>query len=98
LCRAGGVAAFLLLFYSVATMVQMVALGAPPETAAEAFALLHGNRILGLLRLDLPTVLALPLYYFVGPDVPAVLAPADQALRARGRRRRAASVNGAAPP
>ena len=37
--------------------------GGQPSTAAEAFALLHDNRVLGLLRLDLPTVAAMPLYY-----------------------------------
>jgi hypothetical protein len=65
LCRAGGIAAFLLLAYSLATMVQLLVLGGPPTTAAEAFRLLQSNRLLGLLRLDLPTVLAVPLYYLL---------------------------------
>jgi len=63
LCRAGGVAAFILLAYSLATMVQLVVFGGAPATAGEAFDLLRGNRMVGLLRLDLPTVLALPFYY-----------------------------------
>jgi hypothetical protein len=63
LSRAGGVAAFLLLAYCAATMVQFWLLGGPPQTAAAAFALLHDNPLIGLLRLDLPTVLAMPLYY-----------------------------------
>jgi hypothetical protein len=65
LCRAGGIAAFLLLAYSLAAMVQLLVLGGPPATAAEAFRLLQSNRLVGLLRLDLPTVLALPLYYLL---------------------------------
>jgi hypothetical protein len=65
LCRTGGVAALLLVVYSLATMVQMAVLGGQPATAAEAFSLLQGNRAVGLLRLDLPTVLALPLYYLL---------------------------------
>lgn len=65
LCQVGGVAAFILVVYSLATLVQFVAMGGPPTTAAEAFSLLQNNRIVGLLRLDLPTVLAVPLYYFV---------------------------------
>ena len=65
MCRLGGLAAFLLLVYSLATMVQLLVVGGQPATAAEAFSLLQSNRILGLLRLDLPTVLAMPLYYFV---------------------------------
>jgi hypothetical protein len=65
LCRMGGAATFILMAYSLATMVQLVVFGGQPTTAAEAFSLLQSNRVLGLLRLDLPTVLALPLYYVV---------------------------------
>jgi hypothetical protein len=65
LCRVGGVAAWLLFVYCLATMVQLFVLGGQPATAREAFELLQQNRLVGLLRLDLPTVLALPLYYLV---------------------------------
>ncbi len=65
LCRIGGIAAYILILYSLATMVQMVVLGGPPTSAAQAFALLHQNKALGLLRLDLPTVCAMPLYYLL---------------------------------
>lgn len=65
LCRAGGIAALLLLLYSLATIVQVAVLGGQPGTAAEAFRLLQDHRVTGLLRLDLPTLLALPLYYLV---------------------------------
>lgn len=58
-------AALILVVYSVGTMAQIVVLGGPPATAAEAFDLLQDSRIVGLLRLDLPTVLAMPLYYLV---------------------------------
>jgi hypothetical protein len=64
-CRTGGVAAMLLIVYSLGTLVQLGVLGGQPATAAEAFRLLHASRVLGLMRLDLPTVLALPLYYLV---------------------------------
>lgn len=67
----------ILLVYSVATLVQLVVLGGQPETAAEAFNLLQNNRIVGLLRLDLPTVLAIPLYYFVFLGLFAALRRAD---------------------
>jgi hypothetical protein len=63
--RAGGVAAFLLLAYSAATMVQLTALGVAPETATEVFHLLQHHPIQGLARLDLPTMLAMPLYYLL---------------------------------
>lgn len=65
LCRIGGIAAFILIAYSLATIVQMVVLGGPPTSAAEAFTLLQHNKALGLLRLDLPTMVAMPLYYLL---------------------------------
>jgi hypothetical protein len=46
-------------------MVQILVLGGQPTSAAEAFRLLEDNRVVGLLRLDLPTTLAMPLYYLV---------------------------------
>lgn len=79
LCRVGGVAAWILLVYSLATMAQLVILGGPPATAVEAFTLLHKNKILGLLRLDLPTVMAMPLYYLVFLGLFAALRKADRA-------------------
>jgi hypothetical protein len=65
LCRAGGIAAFILIVYSVATIVQLLVLGGQPATAREAFNLLQNHRVVGLLRLDLPTVVAMPTYYFL---------------------------------
>jgi len=65
LCRFGGVAALILLVYSLATMVQMIVLGGQPASAAQAFDLLDHHRIVALLRLDLPTVCAMPLYYLL---------------------------------
>jgi hypothetical protein len=73
LCKTGGVAAWLLMAYSLGTMVQLLVLGGQPATAAEAFSLIQQNRIVALLRLDLPTVLALPLYYLVFLGLFAVL-------------------------
>ena len=55
-CRIGGAAALILIAYSLATMVQLVLLGGQPTTAAEAFDLLRRSRLVGLLRLDLPTL------------------------------------------
>ena len=65
LCRIGGIAAFLLIVYSLAIMVQIVVLGGQPTSAAQAFDLLQHHRAVGLLRLDLPTVAVLPLYYLL---------------------------------
>jgi len=69
----------MLIVYSLATMVQLAVLGGQPATAAEAFSLLQANRILGLMRLDLPTVLAMPLYYPLFLGLFAALRRADGA-------------------
>ena len=79
LCRIGGVAAFLLLIYSLATMVQMIVLGGQPASAAQAFDLLQHHRVVGLLRLDLPTVAVLPLYYLLFLGLFAALRTSDYA-------------------
>jgi hypothetical protein len=65
LYRVGGFAAFALILYSVLTIVQMILLGGQPSSAAEAFRLLQTNKVVALLRLDLPTIAILPLYYLV---------------------------------
>jgi hypothetical protein len=79
LCRTGGIAALVLIVYSLSTIVQLIVLGGPPATAAEAFRLLQSNRIVGLLRLDLPTIVAMPLYYLVFLGLFAALKRTDRA-------------------
>jgi len=78
LCRIGGIAALILVAYSLATMVQMVVLGGPPASAAQAFDLLEHHRVIGLLRLDLPTVAIMPLYYLLFLGLFAALRRTDQ--------------------
>lgn len=73
----GGIAALSLAVYSLATMVQMIILGGQPASAAEAFDLLEHHRLVGLLRLDLPTVISLPLYYLVFLGLYAALRRVD---------------------
>jgi hypothetical protein len=79
LFRTSGIAALVLIVYSLATIVQLIVLGGQPATAAEAFRLLQSDRIVGLLRLDLPTIVAMPLYYFVFLGLFAALKRSDQA-------------------
>lgn len=79
-CRIGGVSALILIAYSLATMVQLVLLGGQPTTAAEAFDLLQRNRLVGLLRLDLPTLFVIPLYYLLFFGIYAGLKRTDRAL------------------
>ena len=84
LCRTGGVAALLLIVYCLGTMVQLAVLGGPPTSATEAFRLLQASRALGLIRLDMPTVLALPLYYVVFLGLFAALREEEPAHTALG--------------
>jgi hypothetical protein len=79
LCRIGGIAALILVVYSLATMVQIIVLGGPPTSAAQAFDLLQQYRLIGLLRLDLPTVLVMPLYYLLFLGLFVALRDSDRA-------------------
>lgn len=69
----------ILIVYSLATIVQLIFLGGQPATAAEAFSLLQSNKIVGLLRLDLPTVVVMPLYYLLFLGLFAALRRLDRA-------------------
>jgi len=63
--KIGGMSAIILLAYSLVTMVFMFVFGGQPETAQEGFAMLQENRLVGLLRLDVLTIFAMPLYYLL---------------------------------
>jgi len=66
LFKISGWVAWILLAYSLVTMFIMFVLGTPPPTAAEIFKMLEENRLVGLLRLDLLTVLVyMPLFYLL---------------------------------
>lgn len=65
LYKIAGICALVLLVYSLATMVLLAAIGGQPETAQEGFSLLAENRLVGLLRLDVLTILVMPLYYLL---------------------------------
>lgn len=59
----GGLSSIILIAYSLLTMLIMVFIGGPPETAFESFTILNENKFFGLLRLDILTVFIMPLYY-----------------------------------
>ncbi len=63
LYKIAWISAILLLLYSLVTMVLLVSVGGMPETAQKGFDLLAENRLVGLLRLDVLTILLVPLYY-----------------------------------
>ena len=66
LYKIGGWVAWILLAYSLVTMVILFALGTPPTTATETFKMLEENKFVGLLRLDLLTVsVYMPLFYLL---------------------------------
>ncbi len=65
-------------------MAQMTVLGGPPSTVAEAFRVLQQNKVVGLLRLDFPTVLVLPLYYLLFFGLFAVLKDTERTHAAIG--------------
>jgi hypothetical protein len=60
-------------------MVQIVALGGQPGSAAEAFNLLQHHRALALLRLDLPTIAVMPVYYLLFLGLYSALHRCDRA-------------------
>ena len=63
LYRLCGVGALVLLVYCLATIIIMAITGGQPATVEETLTMLQGNRLVGLLRMDLLTVLVMPLYY-----------------------------------
>jgi hypothetical protein len=65
LCQLGGIIALVMLGYSLATMLLMVAFGGQPATAQAAYAMLQANRLVGFLRLDGLTILVMPLYFLL---------------------------------
>lgn len=75
--RLSGITALILLAYSLATMVILVVLGGQPTSAQEGFSMLQNNRLVGLLRLDVLTILLIPLYYLLFFGLYSVLKDTD---------------------
>jgi hypothetical protein len=62
LYRVSGLAALLQLICLFASMIIAFTLGAEPGTAAEYFSVLRDNRLVGLLRMDFPTLIMTALF------------------------------------
>jgi hypothetical protein len=62
LCRMGGVSALLQLVCVLVTPIVVFTVGAEPGTAGEYFTLLQNNRLLGLVRMDFPSMISVALY------------------------------------
>jgi hypothetical protein len=65
LCKMGGIASLLFILYSLVTMLILSIFGGQPSTAIESFTMLQTNRILALLRMDVLTVIFIPLYFLI---------------------------------
>ena len=63
--RIGSAACYILLLYSLATLLIMSLIGGLPETIEQTFSILQANKLTGLLRLDILTVFVMPLYYLL---------------------------------
>ena len=63
--KIGGIVTLILLCYSLVTMILLIIIGGQPESAQAGFDMLAQNRLTGLLRLDLLTILIMPLYYLL---------------------------------
>jgi uncharacterized BrkB/YihY/UPF0761 family membrane protein len=80
--KLGGITCMILIAYSLITMLIMVFIGTPPETIEECFSMLQENRFNGLLRLDILTVIVMPLYYLLFYSLYLALKNTDKELTA----------------
>jgi hypothetical protein len=80
LYQLGGWTCFILIAYSLITILIMVILGPPPESIEECFNMLQENRTKGLLRLDILTAFVIPLYYILFYSLYIALKETDKAL------------------
>ena len=62
------------------TMVVILTIGGPPVSVEEGFTMLAQNRLTGLLRLDVLTIVFLPLYYPIFLGLYAALKKIDNAM------------------
>ena len=76
----GGLACLVLIAYSLTTLLIMTIIGGPPETIEQAFSILQDNKLHGLLRLDILTVIVMPLYYLLFYSLYIALKKTDPAL------------------
>ena len=73
LCRVGGLAALAQEVCVIITLIVSFSVGVEPTTAAEYYTMLQDNRLVGLLRLDFPTLILLCLIAFTAFGIYAAL-------------------------
>jgi hypothetical protein len=76
----GSVAALIMLVCATITMIVVLTLGGEPGTADEYFTLLQDNRLVGILRMDLASLISVSLYYLLFISLYAALRQTDSAL------------------
>lgn len=76
----GGTSCLILIVYSLATLLIMSLIGGPPESIDQTFSILQGNKLSGLLRLDILTVFVMPLYYLLFYSLFVALKNTDHAI------------------
>ncbi|MGQ9642830.1 MAG: DUF4386 family protein [Ignavibacterium sp.] len=76
----GGISCFILLGYSLATLLIMTLIGGPPESIEHTFSILNINKLSGLLRLDILTVFVMPLYYLLFYSLYIALKDSDHSI------------------
>ncbi len=69
----GIAASVIFLLYSIETLIQTMILGTPPDSIADVFELLNKNHFLGLIRLDILTVIVMPVYFIVFYSISRIL-------------------------
>ncbi len=80
LYKISGIAALILLAYTLATMIILFSIGGPPASVEEGFNMLAENRLTGLLRLDVLTIFFLSLYYPIFLGLYAALKKTNNAM------------------
>ncbi len=81
-CLIGGVAVLIQVACVLITMTVVFTLGGEPGTPDEYFTQLQSNRLMGLLRLDFPTIISMALYYLTFFGLYGALKRADGAYAA----------------
>lgn len=82
LYRSAGVAAFVQLACTFMTIIVVFTLGGEPTTADEYFTVLHNDRLVGLLRMDFPSLINVTLFTIIAFAVYTVLKRINEAYAA----------------
>ena len=82
LYRLSGAVCVIFLLYSLMTMALVLTIGGQPHSVRDIFAMLQENRLVGLLRLDVLTMIVLPTYYLLFLGICVALKTTDAASAA----------------